>query len=150
MKKAILICVIAACTTAAHSFNAKGYIQNMKGQQCWYTQKQIQGTAYFHTVPGTYYDLRFDNPACMAWQSDIERDAHIQNINFIVTRWHSHSDANFATQASAMYRTSPMQTKGQCVQSKKYPGIGVAVEHIQSGTSFVGVKHASTIQGCTR
>ena len=123
--------------------------QNDKGEKCWYTQIVIEDNAYFHgSLKGTNGKITFDNPNCMS-DSGTGLDVNKMMINNLISRWYSHSDADFQTRISEMYNGSPMQTKGKCIQSKRYPIIGITVDYFIEGNGITGVIHGSSIQGCT-
>jgi hypothetical protein len=127
----------------------KGYIQNHKGDKCWYTQVVREDNAYFHgSLKGTNGIITFDDPTCMS-DGGIGLDVNKMIINNIISRWYSHSDADFQTHVSEMFNSSALQKKGKCIQSKKYPIIGITVDYFIRGNSITGVIHGSSIQGCT-
>ncbi len=76
-------------------------------------------------------------------------DVNKMMINNIISKWYSHSDADFQTRVSEMFNGSPLQKKGKCIQSKKYPIIGITVDYLIKGNSITGVIHGSSVQGCT-
>jgi len=127
----------------------KGYIQNDKGENCWYTQIEKENNTYFHdALKGTNGVITFINPTCMS-DSGIGLDVNKMLINNIVARWYSHSDADFKTRASEMYNGSPMQKKGKCIQSKRYPDMGITIDYFITGNSITGVIHGSSVLACT-
>lgn len=127
----------------------KGYIQNDKGEKCWYTQVVKENNTYFHgTLKGTNGIITFDNPTCMS-ASELGLNGNKMMINNIISRWYSHSDADFQTRVVEMYKGSALQKKGKCIQSKKYPIIGITVDYFIKGNSITGVIHGSSVQGCT-
>ena len=127
----------------------KGYIQNDKGEKCWYTQIVKENNTYFHgSLKGANGIITFDNPTCMS-DSGVGLDVNKMMINNIISRWYSHRDANFQTRTSEMYKGSALQKKGKCIQSKKYPIIGITVDYFIKGNSITGVIHGSSVQGCT-
>lgn len=127
----------------------KGYIQNDQGEKCWYTQVVKENNTYFHgSLKGTNGIITFDNPTCMA-DNGLGLDVNKMMINNIISRWYSHSDANFQTRVSEMHNGSLMQKKGKCIQSKKYPIIGITVDYFVENNSITGVIHGSSVQGCT-
>lgn len=129
----------------------KGFIRNEQGAKCWYTQGGVRDEqSYFHKdLLGNYGVLTFDNPKCMRASSDFGQDVNKRMINNIVVRRYSHSDANFATRVGEMFDGSLSQSRGKCIQSRTYPGIGVAIQYLHSGSSIAQVVHGSTIQGCS-
>lgn len=127
----------------------KGYIQNDQGEKCWYTQEVKENYIYFHgSLKETDGIITFDNPTCMA-DSGLGLDVNKMMINNIISKWYSHSDANFQTRVSEMYNGSLMQEKGKCIQSKTYPAIGITVDYLIKGNSITGAIHGSSVQGCT-
>ena len=127
----------------------RGYIQNDNGKECWYTQVIKENNTYFHsTLKGTNGIITFDNPKCMS-DSGLGLDINKMMINNIISRWYSHSDADFQTRVSEMYNGSTMQIKGKCIQSKKYPIIGITVDYLIKDNSITNVIHGSSVQGCT-
>jgi hypothetical protein len=48
-----------------------------------------------------------------------------------------------------MYNGSALQKKGKCIQSKKYPAIGITIDYFIKGSSITGAIHGSSVQGCT-
>jgi len=127
----------------------KGYIQNDKGKKCWYTQVVKENNTYFHgSLKGTDGIITFDNPNCMS-DSSLGLDVNKMMINNVLSRWYSHPDAKFQTRVSEMYKGSMLQKKGGCIQSKKYPIIGITVDYLIKGGSITGVIHGSSAGGCT-
>lgn len=127
----------------------KGYIQNDKGEECWYTQVVKENNSYFHgSLKGSNGIITFDKPTCMS-DSGLGLDINKMMINNIISRWYSHSDANFQTRVSEMYKGSALQKRGKCIQSKKYPSIGITVDYFIKNNSITGVIHGSSVQGCT-
>ena len=132
-------------------FLKMGFIQNDNGDECLYTQVVKKSNTYFHvSAKGTNGIITFDNPTCMS-DSDtgLGLDLNKMMINNIISRWYSHSDADFQTLVSEMFNGSVLQIKGKCIQSKKYPIIGITVDYFITGNSITGVIHGSSIQGCT-
>ena len=127
----------------------RGYIQNDKGDKCWYMQVVENNSTYFHgSLKGSNGIITFDNPNCMS-DSGLGLDLNKRLINIIISRWYSHSDADFQVRVSEMFNGSMLQKKGKCIQSKKYPIIGITVDYFIKSNSIVGVIHGSSIQGCT-
>jgi len=50
----------------------------------------------------------------------------------------------------ALFPTSLLQKRGQCIQSKKYPAIGIVVDYEGSRDSIVRVRHGMSAKGCTQ
>lgn len=126
----------------------RGFIPNDYGEQCWYTQIVKSGESYFHEdLTGSYGVLTFDDPQCMA-ASELGLSVNKMNINNIVSKWYSHPDANFQTRESELYEGSQFQVRGQCIQSNKYPIIGITIDYIVRSGSIVEVVHGSSVGGC--
>lgn len=127
----------------AHAvFQPKGHINNASGEKCTFVQTAEQ-TSYFHGVPGQVVTLVFDNPECME-----NNDINLMMINNSITRRYAQPDANFATRENELFRTSPLQVRGECIQSKTYPDIGVAVEYVRRAGHILSVKHGATVARC--
>lgn len=127
----------------------KGYIQNDQGEKCWYTQVVKENNTYFHgSLKGTNGIITLDNSTCMA-DNGIGLDVNKMMINNIISKWYSHRDANYQTRVSEMHKGSLMQKKGKCIQSKKYPIMGITVDYFVENKSITGVIHGSSVQGCT-
>lgn len=126
----------------------QGYIQNDKGEKCWYKQIVKENNTYFHgSLKGTHGIITFDNPKCMS-DSGLGLDVNKMMINNIISRWYSHSDADFKTRVSEMFNGSVLQEKGKCILSMKYPIIGITVDYFIKDNAITGVIHGSSIQGC--
>jgi len=76
-------------------------------------------------------------------------DVNVRMINFAVSRWHSHEDAAFAVRLDELRKGSLLQVRGHCIQSKRYPQVGIAIEYFEQNGYIVGVKHSHTVGGCT-
>ncbi len=127
----------------------KGYIQNHNGQDCWYRQSVEKESKYFFgRLTQTVGVLTFDSPSCMAGNG-FERDANKMMINNAISRWYSHSDAKFKTRVREMYKSSPLQKKGQCIQSSKYPAMGITIDYLIEKDSIKEVIHGGSVSGCT-
>jgi hypothetical protein len=147
----LLICTFNVGNVFAGPTGAlvKGYIQNDKGEKCWYTQKIKENNTYFHgSLTGTNGLITFDNPNCMS-DSGQGLDVNKMMINNIISKWYSHRDAAFQTRVSEMFNGSALQKQGKCIQSKKYPAIGITIDYFTNGNSITGVIHGSSVQGCT-
>lgn len=147
-----LVFSILAATSIVHAQQPKGYIQNDNGEKCWYTQTTKESDTYFHSdgVTSNTSTLTFDDPNCMADSgTGLGLDVNKMMINNIITRPYSHSDADFQTRVSEMFPSSALQIRGQCIQSKKYPIIGVTVDYIVKNGSITKVKHGPAAGGCS-
>jgi len=141
--------VLAPTARADLSFLKKGYIQNDRGEKCWYTQITKSDDRYFHDkLTSNTYTITFDNPKCMA-DSGVGLIVNKMMINNIITRWYSHSDSDFQTKADELYKGSLYQVKGQCIQSRTYPIIGVTVDYIVKESSIVKVIHGQSAGPCS-
>ncbi|WP_376695511.1 hypothetical protein [Wenzhouxiangella sp. EGI_FJ10305] len=142
--------VLAQAAFAGDGFQPKGYIQNDRGDQCWYTQITDPESTYFHgTLKGKMGVITFDDPGCMS-AADVGLDVNKMMINNIIARWYSHSDAAFQTRVSELFPGSMMQKKGLCIQSSTYPLIGITVDYEIRNKSIIRVRHGSSVQGCTK
>jgi hypothetical protein len=147
----ILALVLGSPAFAGSSlFQQKGFIQNEQGEQCWYHQEVVEGSHYFHDgVTANIGVLSFDDQTCMK-TSELGQTVNKMMINNVISRWYSHSDASFQTRESELFPTSLLQKRGQCIQSKKYPAIGIVVDYEGSRDSIVRVRHGMSAQGCTQ
>lgn len=127
----------------------KGYITNADGAQCWFFQggKTNQISYFYESTKGSYGVLVFDDPRCMSAEG-ADEIINKMMINNVIVRRYSHSDANFSTRVPEMRATSAMQVRGQCIQSRKYPAIGVMVDYIKESKSFTHVVHGAAVNGC--
>jgi hypothetical protein len=67
-------------------------------------------------------------------------------INEVQATWYSHPDANFHTQN--LHKSSLYQEVGECMQSRSYAAIAVAVDYVVADQSIVKVIHGPTLEGC--
>jgi len=126
----------------------KGFIKNDKGDKCWYKQIVKEKNTHFHgSFKGTNGILTFDKANCMS-DSGVGLDTNKMMINNIVSRWYSHSDAKFQTRVDELFKGSALQKKGQCIQSKTYPNIGITIDYIIENKSIAKVIHGTSIQSC--
>ncbi|MGH1397657.1 MAG: hypothetical protein ACRBCT_00385 [Alphaproteobacteria bacterium] len=126
----------------------RGVIQNDSGQKCWYNQEFLDDEKYFfdkHTQ--NIGVMTFEDTDCMR-SSDFGLDVNKMSINNVISKWYSHSDADFATRSHELYPTSQFQIKGKCIQSKTYGNIGILVDYSIKNDSIYKVTHGSSIQGC--
>ena len=149
------VCVLVACyffLIPVMAQQPKGYIQNDQGEKCWYKQIKKPNNIYFYSegVTSNTATLTFDDSKCMSDSgTGLGLDINKMVINYIITKTYSHNDADFQTRVTEMYKGSPLQVKGSCVQSKKYSAIGVTVDYLISNGSITGVVHGGTAFGCT-
>lgn len=127
----------------------RGFVKNDQGEKCWYNQEFRDGVVYF-TKKNTQNVgvMIFDNPNCMS-DKGLGLDTNKRMINNIVSRWYSHSDANFQTHPSELYSGSRFQIKGQCMQSKTYSIIGILLDYKIENDSITQVVHGSSVGACT-
>jgi len=141
-----LILVSGIVSADTSKFQKSGFIGNGDGGKCWYKQRVVDGSTHFHgTMTSTIGEIVFDDTKCMS-DTGLGMDINKMMINNIISRWYSHSDANFDTKK--LYKTSMAQKKGQCMQSRTYPIIGITVDYIVSDNSIVKVLHGPSLQGC--
>ena len=140
----------ASAFAGASDAQKKGFIQNDSGQKCWYKQTVDAGSKYFHgSLAATVATITFDDPACMK-DSGLGLGINKMMINNVISRWYSRSDAAFQTRENELYPGSMMQKKGQCIQSKKYPAVGIVVDYVGTASSIKKVLHGSAVQGSTK
>lgn len=155
MSRNVLFIAIAWLALSVNPANAqydlkKGYFQNDKGAECWYTQRVEEESTYFHgTLKARRGIIKFDNPSCMR-DSGLGLGVNKMVINNVISSWYSHSDAAFQTREEELYAGSFMQKKGKCIQSRTYPGVGVTIDYVVVNGSITAVYHGLAAQGCTR
>ncbi len=150
IRSLLVFFVLVITSSASLAANIKGYINNHEGDACWYTQETVSSTL-FHDIEGAEVTtLTFKDPLCMKSGDlgDFGRNANIMMINNIITRPYSHSDANFQTNAQNLRPGSLMQKTGRCIQSKKYPMVGVMVDYELKNDSISRVFHSRSLNGC--
>jgi hypothetical protein len=150
---AISILILVGFGSPAIAQQAKGYIQNDEGKKCWYTQIKTADDTYFHSdgITSNTASLTFDDPLCMSDSgTGLGLDINKMMINNVITRTYSHADADFGTRVSEMFSSSLLQIRGSCIQSGKYPAIGVTVDYIISNNSITGVVHGPAANGCRK
>ncbi len=131
---------------------AEGYINNDNGDECRYTQVVEEQVKYFHeTLVGNVYKLTFDNPDCMS-DSGVGLEVNQMMINNIIINGYSQPDASFQTRVSELYPRTvfALLTRGKCIQSAKYPAVGVTVDYIVENNSIVAVAHGMAAGGCKK
>lgn len=132
----------------------KGFILSGEGSKCWFIQNDEKNSFYFSKNKTNYNlsvsTITFDNPNCMAKDSmGMGQDPNKMMINGKITGWYSHSDANFGTKVSELYDTSWDQSKGSCIQSKKYRYVSIAVDYVLNDKgSIASVKHTTAVAPC--
>lgn len=127
----------------------KGFVYNDQGEKCWYTQTFEDGVAYFQEkLTQNIGIIIFDDPSCMT-DSGLGLDGNKMMINNLISKWYSHDDADFMTRVDEMFASSPGQIKGECIQSKTYPIIGITVDYGIKDESIYKVVHGSSVGGCT-
>jgi len=151
VKVIIFSFLILSMFSQAIAFQPRGQIQKNEGDQCWYTQIEKESDFFIDQLDETKIRvLTFDDPQCMhkgnLGQSGLNINKRM--INNIITKRYSHADANFKTHVNDLYPTSMMQRQGLCIQSEKYPSIGVMVYYKVENNSITHVFHSHSIQGC--
>jgi hypothetical protein len=128
-------------------FQERGFVSNDAGAKCGYRQTVISGALHFHgdAIATTIGEIVFDDPQCMA-DSGQGLGANKSMINKLISTWYSHPDANFDT--TNLRKTSLYQVVGECMQSRSYAAIGVAIEYIVENQSITKVVHGPTLEGC--
>lgn len=159
MRTALSVMVAAMFFCAAFADDAlaqnerllkKGYIRTDQGKKCWYTQTEDLNSHYFSDkLTWRVATIRFDDPTCMS-PSGAGQEVNKMMINNILSGWYSHTDASFMTRVSEMFPTSMFQQRGQCIQSKTYPAIGIVVDYVMKDGNIVAVHHGGAIQGCKK
>ena len=145
----LVACFASTSALASEAFQPKGFIQNDRGEKCLYTQTTQSNSTYFHgSLKGRIGTITFEVPGCMSGK-ELGLDVNKMMINNVLSRWYSHADAAFKTRTDDLQPSSLMQMKGQCIQSAKYPVIGITVDYEVTNSSIVRVRHGSAVQGCT-
>lgn len=137
--------LLAAPTTA--QIQPRGHINNIDGVACTFTQTERR-EQYLHSVSGITRNLVFDDPNCMKTDG-LSGDVNQMMIANFITRPYSHRDAAFQTRTREFYKSSALQVRGVCIQSRKYPIVAVVAEFQIDNDRIVGVKHSTAVQGCT-
>lgn len=149
LKSTLAGLIFIATAQGQAAVQPRGYIANHAGTKCPYTQAASPDAQYFHKIPGASYELTFVDPQCMAG-TGLEGEINKMMINNAITRAYGKTDAKFMTRLGDLQRTSPLQVRGQCIQSATYAGIGVAVEYLTAGNGIASVRHAATVGGCSK
>jgi len=129
-------------------YPSKGYVQNQTEEKCWYKQKTDETNKYFFGIDNIVGIMTFNDPQCMSDTLGVGLDINKMMINNVISKWYSHDDTEFQTHTDEMYFRSPMQKEGKCIQSKKYKGIGIAIDYLTTNGSITKVIHGQTIDGC--
>ena len=148
---ALLLLSSAVMADADRHLN-KGFIWNESGKKCWYTQRTDKNNTYFYGIKHTVGIITFDDPKCMSAGElgDLGIGINKRMINNVISKWYSHSDANFMTGESELFNGSKTQKKGKCIYSKKYPKvIGIAVDYFIKDNSIYSMIHGMSLMGCT-
>ena len=128
-------------------FEQRGFIVNAAGERCAFQQNTISGALHFHgdAISTTIGEITFDDPTCMRGATE-ELQANKVAINQLLATWYSHPDADFDPEN--LYKTSLYQVVGQCMQSRRFAAIGIAIEYAISDESIAKVYHGPTLEGC--
>lgn len=137
---------LVAANPATAANQRKGHIVNVDGEMCRFTQTTVS-EAYLHSIPANTGNLVFDDPRCMN-ATDVALLVNQSMIAGFITRGYSQPDANFQTEVGMFKSSSLLQVRGICIQSAKYPIIGVVAEFRIEDDHITGVKHAMSVQGC--
>ena len=138
------------------TFNRTGSIYNGVDQECTYTQTYEETNPHFmradmqHTTHQDVRTIQFDDPECME-NISVNKIPHLM-INNSVSGWfletYVKKDAAFDTRN--LYHPGEYQSRGFCIQSKKYPSKGIAIEYLYTsdGDSITGVIYMLALGGC--
>jgi hypothetical protein len=134
-------------TAGPEKFLQEGVILNDVGAKCRYQQTVVSDALHFHgdAISTTVGELVFADPNCMR-DSGNGLAANKTLINEILATWYSHPDANFDTKN--LHKSSLYQEVGECMQSRSYAAIAVAVDYVVANDSIVKVIHGPTLEGC--
>jgi len=125
----------------------RGHIFNVDGETCTFTQSAAT-ESYLHSLNAQTGTLVFDDPHCMS-AVGIAKDVNEMMIANFITAPYAQPDAAFATRGGEFRGGSALQTRGICIQSSRYPIVGVVAEFRYAGDHITGVKHAMAVQGCS-
>ena len=137
---------IASLSVSAAQQPRFGEIQNSGGFGCTFSQRQ-ERAEYLNSLPSNETILTFHDPRCM---SD-EGDAGFLNRTSIasaIAYSYSHRNANFAVLPNEWHDPISPQLRGKCVQSRRYPSVGVAVDFQTLDGYISEVRHSITLSGC--
>lgn len=128
-------------------FESNGVINNAAGEPCGYRQKVISDALHFHgdAISTTIGEMVFADPQCMKDSGD-GLNANKALISKVISTWYSHPDADFDTEH--LRKSSLYQEVGECMQSRSYAAIGVAIDFVVADGSIVKVFHGPTLEGC--
>ena len=129
---------------AAREVQPIGHVTVSNGQRCRFTQTIDSTARHFHNrLTSITSTMVFDSPTCAPNNAATQKA-----INDVISVWYSHDDANFATARAEMYPDARFQDRGLCIQSRTYPGIGIAIEYF--GKAYITrVRHAQSGMNCT-
>ena len=153
----ILVIVLTSTWASAQchhesTFGQKGHITNALGERCAYSQSCEETNPHFmtpalkHTTSHELRTIIFDNPSCMEELEGVNKEI----INRQITGWYTGTfvlrDARFDT--SHLRSPGRSQSRGKCIQSREYPGKGIAVEYFTRYGSTTKVVHMMGLRGC--
>ena len=99
-----------------------------------------------HTTSHELRTIIFDNPSCMEELEGVNKEI----INRQIAGWYTGTfvrrDARFET--SHLRSPGRSQSRGKCIQSREYPGKGIAVEYFTRNGSTTKVVHMMGLRGC--
>ena len=99
-----------------------------------------------HTTSHELRTIIFDNPSCMEELEGVNKEI----INRQIAGWYTGTfvrrDARFDT--SHLRSPGRSQSRGKCIQSREYPGKGIAVEYFTRYGSTTKVVHMMGLRGC--
>ena len=151
----VLCCIFHAATADTpdpygSTFNQAGFIRNGVNEKCTYSQTYEETNPHFmpanmkHTTHQDVRTIRFHDTECMANTIDglnIYEPINKMMINNIISGWFLEAyvtrDASFDTRN--LYHPGKYQARGFCLQSKRYPSKGIAIEYLSDGDNITGV-----------
>ena len=160
----VLCCITLAVTANGlepygSTFTQAGFIRNGVNEKCAYTQTYEETNPHFmhaNMKQTTHQDvrtIRFDDSECMANTIDgldIYEPINKMMINNIIVGWfrgtYVAKDAAFDTRK--IHHPGEYQARGLCLQSKRYPSKGIAIEYLSTGDSITGVIYMLALSGC--
>lgn len=145
----VLAFVFVLAAQPAFAFNQpKGYIFNIDGKKCTFTQTTVT-ESYLHSLNANTGHLVFDDPNCMSAKGIAKGANEMMIANFMTTPY-AQTDAAFATLPEEFWAGSALQVRGVCIQSSTYPNVAVVAEFQVVADQIIGVIHATAVQGCTK